>query len=125
MKAINVSRGGAAALQVVVAIEKRHEMEPRNIIAILLSHRLGARQVIVVDPDIDVYDPEDVEWAVSTRTLPDKDILILPSVSRGPLEPTVAERMSSRWGIDATMPFKDREFYRKIHVPGVEGVDYV
>lgn len=124
VKAVNVSRGGAAALQVIVAIKKRHEMEPRNIIAVLLSHRLGARQVIVVDTDINVYDAEDVEWAVATRALADKDIVILPSVSRGPLEPTIAERMSSRWGIDATMPFRDREYYQKIYVPGVEKVDY-
>lgn len=125
VKALNITPGGTAVYHAVVSIEKRHEMQPRNIILNLLSGRAGIRHVIVVDTDINVYDPVDVEWAVATRALPDKDILIIPSVSRGLDEPTRAERTSGRWGIDATMPFKDRDLYRKIYVPGVEKVDYL
>lgn len=125
VKAVNVTPGGAVQLHIVVSTEKRHEMEPRSIIQTLLGFRMGARLVTVVDSDIDVYDPVDVEWAVATRALPDRDIYIIPSVSRGLGDPSASERSSGQWGIDATMPFKDKELYRKICVPGVEEVDYL
>jgi UbiD family decarboxylase len=135
VKAVNVTPGGTR-YHYVVSLHKRSETEPRNIIYALRGARLWARHIIVVDDDIDVYNPTDVEWAVATRMLADRDILIIPGVNRGsgvPLDSGKGQAfghqpmtvMSGSWSIDATMPMRDREWYQKAEVPGVENIDYL
>ena len=75
--------------------------------------------VAVVDDDIDVYNEEEVIWAVLTRATADKDVMFLPGLIGGPLNPTSynetrLERgtMNTKWIIDATksveLPFANR-----------------
>ena len=126
IKAIHVTPGGTFRHHVVVSIRKRHEEEARNLILALLSLGIGLKQVTVVDEDIDVYDPVDVEWALSTRMQPDRDIIIIPRIACSTLDPSVPKpRTTAGWGIDATMPIGEDERFRKIKVPGVEKVKYL
>ena len=72
-----------------------------------------ARLVVVVDPDIDIYNMDDVLWAIMTRCDPDRDITIIKRAWSGPLDPAIHpdERgFNSRLLIDATKPWewKDR-----------------
>ena len=84
------------------------------------------KQVTVVDEDIDAYDPLQVEWALSTRMQPDRDIIIIPRLACSTLDPSVpAPRITAGWGIDATMPTGDNERFQKVRVPGVENVTYL
>ena len=48
---------------------------------------INSKLAIVVDEDIDVYNEEEVMWAVATRTAWDKDIAIIPNVTQSPLDP--------------------------------------
>lgn len=133
IKAINITPGGCSTHHVVVAVRKHNEMEPRNVIQTLLASRVSTfSRVVVVDTDIDVYNPVDVEWAICTRVQPDRDILIFPSVV--PLSEVVAKSTSglalpastgSKWGIDATMSLENNEAYRKVYIPGQEKVDWL
>lgn len=117
--AINVTPGGATRHHVVVAIRKRHETLPRNIIAAVLGAPLGVKQVIVVDDDIDVFDARMVEWAVNTRVQPDKDVLVLPPMYSPTLDPSApASRTSAKWGIDATMPLGRADEFVRVYTPG-------
>lgn len=124
LQAFSLTPGGAT-YHAVVSIRKRHDTEPRNVILALISSRLLIRQVTVVDDDINVFDPNDVEWAVSTRLWPDRDIYVFPPVRKGFGGLTAAQAITARWGLDATMPFGEKEWYGKASVPGVEEVDYV
>ncbi|MBI2910036.1 MAG: UbiD family decarboxylase [Chloroflexi bacterium] len=125
IRGVNITPGGTAQFNIVVSMQKQNEMQPRMVIQTLLGYRLSARQVIVVDPDIDIYNPDDVEWAVATRSWVDQDYYIIHPVHRGLGEPGSAERTSGQIGIDATVPLRGGELYRKIRVPGVEKVDYI
>jgi UbiD family decarboxylase len=126
VKAVHVTPGGTFRHHVVVSIKKRREVEARNVILALLSLGIGLKQVTVVDDDIDVEDPVEVEWALSTRMQPDKDIIIIPRLSCSTLDPSVpAPRTTAGWGIDATMPLGDSERFQKVKVPGVEKVKYI
>jgi 2,5-furandicarboxylate decarboxylase 1 len=73
------------------------------------------RTAVVVDEDIDVYNEEEVQWAVSTRVTPDIDIIFLPRVAGCPLAPTSYDEerlkrevsggtMNTKMVIDATRP---------------------
>ncbi len=77
---INLTTGGSGNYHAVVSIHKRSTSTPRDIIYTILAMRLVTGMVTVVDEDINIYDPNDVEWAITTRAQPDRDIIILPTI---------------------------------------------
>lgn len=126
VKGVHLTAGGAYRHHVVVSIRKRHDEEARNVILGLLAAGIGIKQVIVVDDDIDVSNPVEVEWAVSTRVQPDRDIIIVPRITSSILDPSAPKpRTIAGWGIDATAPLDNREGYEKVIVPGVDKVRYL
>lgn len=85
--------------------------------AALVASQAGAtayagRFVVVVDEDIDIYDMDDVLWAMMTRCDPQRDIRVIDRAWSGPLDPAIHpdERgFNSRLIIDATRPWEWRE----------------
>jgi len=67
--------------------------------------------VIVVDPDIDVHDPVQVDWACAFRMQPARDMIVVDALPGGTLDPSVDRSLpldkqtGSVVGIDATFPF--------------------
>lgn len=126
VKAVHVTPGGTFRHHAVVSIRKRHDEEGRNVIVALLASGVGIKHVVVVDDDIDVYDPVDVEWAISNRMQPDRDIIIIPRLACSTLDPSAPKpRTTAGWGIDATVPIGERTRFEKVKVPGVERVTYL
>src|SRR3990172_4839151 len=122
-RAVNMTPGGTFRHHVVVSIKKRAENEGRNVILALLSLGIGLKQVIVVDEDIDPFDPMQVEWAMATRFQADKDAIIVPRIACSTLDPSCPEaRVTAGLGIDATAPMKDRWRFEKVEIPGVDKV---
>jgi hypothetical protein len=63
---------------VIFQVQKRRARDDglhRNILSSALSISLGAKLGIVVDEDIDIYNMEDVMWALATRVNPRDDIM--------------------------------------------------
>ena len=118
IKSINLPEGGALA-KAVISIHKRTERQPKDIIYTLLSRRFNLWQVMVVDDDIDVYKPLDVERAGVVRVEPGRDVIILP------VPPGTISLYARRWGVDATATLEEREWTKKALPPGVNKVDYV
>lgn len=126
VKGINLTPGGTFRHHVVISIKKRAENEARNVILALLSMGIGLKQVIVVDDDIDPFDPLQVDWAMATRFQADKDAIIIPRIACSTLDPSVPEpRVTAGLGIDATAPMKDRWRFEKVEIPGVDKVKYI
>ena len=100
----------------------------RNILMAALANAPGMRMVIAVDEDVDIYNTEDVMWAIESRVDPDNDILKLPRGMRGiaaqPME--VIERGIGGWegglAFDATKPFNKAWRFERPHYP-VDKVD--
>ncbi len=126
VKALHLTPGGTFRHHVVVSIKKRAENEGRNVILALLSMGIGLKQVIVVDEDIDPFDPMQVDWAMATRFQADKDLIVVPRLVCSTLDPSVPEsRVTTGLGIDATAPMKDRWRFEKVEIPGVDKVKYI
>jgi 4-hydroxy-3-polyprenylbenzoate decarboxylase len=77
------------------------------------------KHVILVDEDVDIFDTDDVLWAMNTRFQGDRDILTLPGVRCHPLDPSATpdyspsitdKGMSCKTIFDCTVPYhlKDR-----------------
>jgi 3-polyprenyl-4-hydroxybenzoate decarboxylase len=63
----------------------------------------------------------DVEWAVLTRSRPDKDVMIIPGTPSFYRDPY--KEHWGRMGIDATAPFARRGEFTRKRIPGAEEVD--
>lgn len=122
IRAMNLTPGGTVQYHMVVAISKKNDLEPGNIINALLNARHGPTYVVVVDDDINVYDPADVEWALATRMWANEDVVVIPAL---PTAKGISKFTGVKLGINATAPLKERRWYQKVNVPGVERVDYV
>ncbi len=104
---INVTLGGCAFWHAVVSIKKQAG-EGKNALLAALSV-MDLKHVVVVDDDIDVHDPMDVEWALATRVQADRDVVIIPGARAKPLDPSLPVMppgvvpTGAKMGIDATI----------------------
>jgi 2,5-furandicarboxylate decarboxylase 1 len=80
--------------------------------------------VIVVDDDVDIHNPAEVEWAVATRFQADRDLVIVPESQGSKLDPSTRNGVGAKMGMDATKPLDADEMkFKRIRVPGEEAVD--
>ena len=109
-------------LQTVVQIRQQYEGHARQVLLSVFGNEpTWAKYCIVVDEDVDLYDLNDVTWAVMTRARPDRDVLIVPDTPSFYRDPH--RDHWARMGIDATAPFARREHFLRKVVPGAAEVD--
>src|SRR5579864_710190 len=118
VKDINVTLGGCAFWHAVISIKKQPG-EGKNALLAALSV-MDLKHVVVVDDDIDVNDPTEVEWAIATRVQGDRDVMIVSNARAKPLDPSLPQGYGvvptgAKVGIDATIPENiPREYYERI-----------
>jgi UbiD family decarboxylase len=118
VKGAGFLQAGGGVFIAVVSIKQRYPGHARQaglIAAVSQSvHHMG-RYVIVVDDDIDPTDPDDVLWAIATRSDPKTDIHVIDRTLSGELDP-MAKRIrgvgdNTKAVIDACRPFESlKEF---------------
>jgi 2,5-furandicarboxylate decarboxylase 1 len=109
VRAVHVPHKTCGAFLAIVSMKKIAEGEPKMAMLTALGTELYTKQVIVVDDDVDIYDMEDVMWAVATRVRAEKDILMVPGVKSAIIDPTSdpATFTVTKMGIDATAPINE------------------
>jgi 2,5-furandicarboxylate decarboxylase 1 len=121
---VHLSRGGVCRYHLHVQIAKRQEGEAKNVMMGAFAGHYDVKQVIVVDEDVDIHDPAEVEWAVATRFQADRDLVIVPEAQGSKLDPSTRDGVGSKMGLDATKPLDADEMkFKRIRVPGEEAVD--
>lgn len=104
----------------VVSLAKSSPGEARRVIYRLLTMNPYLKYVTVVDDDIDIENRMQVDWALTTRMLPDRGIVILQDVDGSPIDPGVKlspQLLTHKIGFDATRPWGRDEEFAKIDVP--------
>lgn len=110
----------------VVAAKKSNPGEPRNIALAAFTAHVNVKWVIVVDPDVDIYNPADVMWALSTRVDWNKDIFLVPGSQGHEMDPTADTRgVHTKIGIDATSDKGRRENLPRVRYPDVDLSKYL
>ncbi|WJR77850.1 UbiD family decarboxylase [Bradyrhizobium sp. NP1] len=109
VRAVHVPHKTCGAFLAIVSMKKVAEGEPRMAMLTALGTELYTKQVIVVDEDVDIYDMEDVMWAVATRVKAEKDIMMVPGVKSAVIDPTSDPTTFTvtKMGIDATAPINE------------------
>src|SRR5690606_29919966 len=75
----------------------------RNVAMAILAADIYCKLVVVVDEDIDVYNEQEVLWAIATRVQGDRDIIVIPGALGSDLDPSAPEDgVSCKTIIDAT-----------------------
>ena len=122
---VYITPGGCSWLHAVVQIHKQNPDDGKKAIAAAFEGHKSLKHCVVVDDDINIYDPNDVEWAIATRFQADKNTVVLSNQSGSSLDPSGdlsegKKATTAKAGIDATIPpattgkgFK-KEQYRKI-----------
>lgn len=120
---VHVNPGGCSWLHAIIQIDKQSVSDvERTIRAAFAGHR-SCKHVFVVDKDIDIYDPQQVEWAMATRFQGDRGLIVIGKETGSSLDPS-AEPNTNRtmkMGFDLTKPLEAHgKRYEKIAYPEVD-----
>ena len=128
---VRLTAGGSSWLHAVVKIRKRKDEDAKNAIEAAFRGHQSLKQAIVVDEDVDIEDPNAVEWAVATRTQMDSDLSLRPGSLGSSLDPSADQvtRKTCKVGVDATIPLSSpKDGFVRSKIPGQDDVvvdDYV
>jgi UbiD family decarboxylase len=120
VKAVNLSEGGCGWLHAIISIEKQKDGDGKNALMAAFGTHPSLKHAIVVDNDIDVYNSEEVEWAIATRFQANEDLIIIPNARGSTLDPSADQEtgQTTKLGIDATRPLtKPAEKFVKAKIP--------
>jgi 2,5-furandicarboxylate decarboxylase 1 len=124
-KDVYITPGGCSWLHAIVQIKKKNPDDGKKAIAATFEGHKSLKHCVIVDEDINIYDPHDVEWAIATRFQADKNMVILSKQPGSSLDPSGdlsegKKATTAKAGLDATIPFTTtgkgfkKEEYRKI-----------
>lgn len=117
--AVRLTPASGGWLHAIIAIEKNHDGDAKNAIMAAFAGHPSLKHVVVVDPDIDVDDPGDVEWAIATRFQADRDLVIVRNARGSTLDPSAPHGLTAKVGLDATKPLEGGVEYEKAtRIPG-------
>ncbi len=103
---VNIDPGGCSWLHAIVQIEKQHDDDGQKAIEAALAGHRSCKHVFVVDGDIDIYNPLEVEWALATRFQGDADLIVKPREQGSSLDPSAESgtHFTTKLGFDLTKP---------------------
>jgi UbiD family decarboxylase len=120
VKDVNLTPGGCHWLHAVVSIEKQAEGDGKNAILAAFAGHPSLKHVVIVDTDIDVSNPAEVEWAIATRFQGSKGLVVIRNVRGSSLDASGDQKLNltTKVGIDATRSLlKPREKFEKARIP--------
>ena len=105
----------------VIQVRKRFRRDDgivRNLILAAFAAIFPLRLVFVVDDDVDIYNADELIWALNTRLDPQSNMLVIPEprhgLGAGPLKP------AARIGFDLTAPKAEQKHYWRGEYPAVD-----
>lgn len=134
-RAVCITPGGMSWLHAVVQIAKHGPDDGRLAIEAAFRGHGSLKHVVVVDEDVDPFDPVAVEWAIATRFQADRDLVVYNRQPASSLDPSAQARpgqktLSAKMGLDATVPWTDltgrlldpreREAFQKVRYRSVD-----
>ena len=118
-----MTAGGLHRFHAIVQVKKEgphHEGLQRNAILASFGALKDLDMVIVVDDDIDIRDPLDVEYALATRMEASRDIIVVPEARGHEYVRVSRNGVRAKLGIDATVPFEERARFTRVAFEPIE-----
>jgi UbiD family decarboxylase len=107
---VNVDPGGCSWLHAVVQIDKQEEQDGIKAIQAAFAGHRSCKHVFVVDRDIDIYNPQAVEWAMATRFQGDRGLVVMEKEPGSSLDPSAepGTNLTTKIGFDLTKPLSSK-----------------
>jgi UbiD family decarboxylase len=109
---VSITPGGMSWLHAVVQIAKHGPDDGRRAIEAAFRGHGSLKHVVVVDEDVNLFEPAEVEWAIATRFQADRDLFAQADQPSSSLDPSAKlipgqKARSAKMGLDATIPWTD------------------
>jgi 2,5-furandicarboxylate decarboxylase 1 len=124
LKAVYLPPGGCGFYAAVIQLEKSKEGVQKEAILQTFKTFPSLQSVVAVDTDVNIYDPVDVEWALTTRFNAKKGLIILKDQPGHILNPMVEDGLVTKVGMDATAPYPRTAPFERVKFKEVNLRDY-
>jgi 2,5-furandicarboxylate decarboxylase 1 len=120
LKAVYLDYGGCGFYGAVIQVEKNKSGVGKKAIKETFNVFQSLQRVVAVDTDVNLYDPNDVNWAITTRFNPDSDLIILKNQIGHILNPMVKINPNgkggtvTKMGVDATAPYPKTNIFERV-----------
>jgi 2,5-furandicarboxylate decarboxylase 1 len=127
--AIRAPVGSCGYWTLIASIRKRPG-EGKNALLALLSVS-EVKLAIVTDDDVNIHDPDDLDWALTFRVQADRDVIIVDGARGKHVDPSIRAwelgkgglPTTAKLGIDATIPEGiPKKFYKRLRYYGNDRV---
>ncbi|MGN6550259.1 MAG: UbiD family decarboxylase, partial [Pararhizobium sp.] len=121
---VHLGLGGVGRYHLYIKLDKTQEGEGKNVLLAAFAAHYDIKHAVVVDMDVDIHDPRQVEWAVATRFQADRDLLVVSRSQGSKLDPSTDNGVGAKMGLDATIPLDAPEMkFKRIQIPGEREID--
>ena len=131
LRAVYLTPGGCGFYSAVVQVAaSRKQGVGKEAIRETFKAFHPLQRVVAVDTDVDLYDPIDVDWAITTRFNPDEDLIIMKRQVGHILNPMVRitedgkSGIVTKFGMDATAPAPRARQFERVRFKDVNLQDY-
>lgn len=122
---VYVTPGGTSWLHGAVKIRKKNPDDGKKAIEAAFKGHKSMKHVFVVDEDIDIHNPNEIEWAMATRFQGYKDMIIKEKEAGSSLDPSGDKTgLTTKIGFDLTIPSdRDSSKFKKPPLPMKLNID--
>lgn len=118
VRALHIPVSGCGRFHTYVSLQKQAPGQPKNVAMAILGADIYTKLVVVLDEDIDVFDEQEVLWAIATRVQGERDITFIPRALGSDLDPSAEEDgIICKTIVDATAKPSLREYHARASVP--------
>tara|TARA_Y100001968_G_C19365601_1_gene722350 strand:- start:485 stop:1393 length:909 start_codon:yes stop_codon:yes gene_type:complete len=119
---VNITTASGGSFNVRVALRQRMPGEARNAIAAVMGSLSNSKHVFIVDPDIDIFDDAQMDWALATRFQANRDLVVESGFRTLPLDPSLGGSLvGSKAGFDLTLPVGERTLEHTVPKTAITG----
>lgn len=115
---VHVNPGGCSWLHAIIKIDKQKDDDGKKAIDAGFRGHKSCKHVFIVDKDIDIYNPLEVEWALATRFQADVDLVVRVKDKGSSLDPSAdpETNLTTKCGFDCTKPLvvKGKNFEKAV-----------
>jgi len=122
-KDVDMPAGGLHRFSAVIQVEKtrpQHDGFERNAMMAAFGALKDLDFVIVVGEDIDIRNQDDVNYALAMRFDAARDLIVVPDARGHEMVRASVDGFRSKLGLDASVPFAQKEKFRRIEFAPVE-----
>jgi len=129
-KNVVITQGSCGWLNAIVQIVKKGPDDGRKAIEAAFKGHSSLKHVQVIDDDIDIYDRDQLEWALATRFQASKDAVIEEYLKGSSVDPSGTpvegsdRQQTTRVGLDTTIPHeREKRNFMRPHIPNEENIN--